>query len=69
MPCPLCLPWNQPLVVRERQTVTGAVVALRYEEWIWYDLHVVKHQAGNWKGEIESYTLELLAQTQESVVS
>jgi hypothetical protein len=53
MPCPLCIPWNQPLVVNQRFTIDAGPVALRYQEWLWYHLHVLQHQAGNWAGDID----------------
>lgn len=51
--CSMCMPWNQPLVVRQRITVDAGPVALLFQEWIWYHLHVVIHQAGNWAGELD----------------
>lgn len=65
MICPGCVPWNTPLTFTAPLAAEGHIVPLRFEGWLLYHYHVVLHQAGGWGGEIEQYTQDLLAQTQE----
>ncbi len=36
----------------EQRAPNGAIVALRFEQWLLYHLHVVIHQQGRWTGEL-----------------
>lgn len=67
--CQLCVPWNLPLTIPSHRSAEGSIVPLPFQDWLWYHWHVVMHQTDNWKGEIETFTQELLDKTQESVAS
>ncbi len=52
MICQHCLPWNLPLTLN----VSVGQPAIKYEQWLWYRLHVQMHQKDNWAGEIDTVT-------------
>lgn len=55
MPCPACNGWNLPLLRRQHVTATGVAVAMSFQDWIIYTLHVVHHQGpALWGGEIDA---------------
>ncbi len=50
--CAQCWAWNAPLHLAQQVTAEGVIVALRFEQWLLYHLHVAIHQAGAWPGEL-----------------
>lgn len=55
MPCPSCCGWNVPLMRRQHVTASGVAVAMPYQDWIVYTLHITHHQhPTQWGGEIEA---------------
>lgn len=55
--CTSCVPWNQPRAMQPRLTQHG--VALTFEEWLLYRLHIEIHQERRWGGELEELTQAL----------
>ena len=51
--CPVCFPWTLPFGMLQQRTTEGAIVALRFEQWLLYHLHVGIHQKDRWPGELE----------------
>lgn len=60
--CNLCCAWNVPLQRKATLVVDCGSVAMKFEEWIAYHLHVALHQAGSWGGEIDQIVKDLLTQ-------
>lgn len=52
MPCQVCFDWRLPFAMHASRSADGAVVALRYEQWLLYYLHIQLHQAGHWSGDL-----------------
>lgn len=54
MPCPVCFDWRLPFAMHAQRSADGAEVAMRFEQWLLYHLHVGIHQAGQWAGDLQT---------------